>query len=462
MDSNYIYIKTNLLIRRFERNASESVLSVLDGANKATATKPQSTFKINDSAIQIISLFDGTMRFEEIVVAFARANSISEQDSRAILLSFKSSLEFEYGFVFSGQDTPITHSAEYVGFENMYPSQITLEVTSRCNHRCRHCYGRYGEGVDIPISKVPLVFESMSELGIPSVEISGGEPSVHPEIAEIVNLAFDSGISAMSFLTNGYDLSEALIGALIKHRDKITMQVDLHSLDEDYYDWFTGAKNTLKRVQRNILTLIDNDIRVSLACVVTPKNIHEVSSIAKWAASNDVFRFRPSPVVNLGRVSDADAPEDLLLTSEKDVIAYYEMAKEIESLFPDMVRKAPTQKDLEITNCGVTVSHCIIGPLGDIKFCGMQSENDFHFAMGNVFTESLASIYDRKKELVDAFMKTPAPREWKAPCSNCEHRLFCANCLFRGFIMAKKTNGECAWYQENIPNLLKKELSLLS
>ena len=96
--------------------------------------------------------------------------------------------------------------------------------------------------------------------------MTGGDPSVYAHIVETIELAFKAGIKSVVLLTNGVKISEELLKTLIKYKRQIYVQVDLHSLDEEYYNWFTKSKGNLSIVKRKILKnqlLVYEKIRVN-------------------------------------------------------------------------------------------------------------------------------------------------------------------------------------------------------
>ena len=70
------------------------------------------------------------------------------------------------------------------------PHNCYLILTSNCNMRCLHCYGKYG--IDVPNNEMNgdewcKVIEDLSNSGVFFVNVSGGEPTVHPDFIQIIN-----------------------------------------------------------------------------------------------------------------------------------------------------------------------------------------------------------------------------------------------------------------------------------
>ena len=82
---------------------------------------------------------------------------------------------------------------------------ITLHLTERCNSRCVSCdYWRHGHE-DMTLDRVVRLLPSLRDLQTRAVLISGGEPLVHPQWAEISQLLREHGLQ-LWLLTSGLSL----------------------------------------------------------------------------------------------------------------------------------------------------------------------------------------------------------------------------------------------------------------
>ncbi|OGD39422.1 MAG: hypothetical protein A2V45_06930 [Candidatus Aminicenantes bacterium RBG_19FT_COMBO_58_17] len=106
----------------------------------------------------------------------------------------------------------------------------TVEPNRTCNGRCRHCYNLDRSSV----KSLDLIREEVDKLRtrrrLQVISILGGEPTLHPQIAEIVRYIKSKGILCQ-LLTNGVSFlqrgGEALLRRLIDAGiDKIVLHVD--------------------------------------------------------------------------------------------------------------------------------------------------------------------------------------------------------------------------------------------
>ncbi|HZW82399.1 MAG TPA: radical SAM protein, partial [Candidatus Deferrimicrobium sp.] len=85
-----------------------------------------------------------------------------------------------------------------------------LEITDSCNMNCPICYASSGQGNNISLETAKFMLEKyVAAEGRPEVlQISGGVPTLHPQLHEILHLAKESGLKAFLINTNGLRLAE--------------------------------------------------------------------------------------------------------------------------------------------------------------------------------------------------------------------------------------------------------------
>jgi radical SAM domain protein len=90
------------------------------------------------------------------------------------------------------------------------------------------------------IDTFATVVELLSANGVQVVELSGGECTIHPKFAEMLNLAC-SKFSLVSVLTNGYLLGvPGKVRDAIMGRDNVAVQVSIDGIERTH-DLFREA-----------------------------------------------------------------------------------------------------------------------------------------------------------------------------------------------------------------------------
>ena len=88
-----------------------------------------------------------------------------------------------------------------------------LDILRGCNIRCRDCYNLQPDHIK-PLAEIDAQLDTLMRLRrLQSISIVGGEPTLHPELVEIVRRVRRRGLFAELF-TNGVDLNDRLLTEL--------------------------------------------------------------------------------------------------------------------------------------------------------------------------------------------------------------------------------------------------------
>lgn len=350
-----------------------------------------------------------------------------------------------YGFSFEYQELPKLRQLRFLEFNNVYPSVVSLEITDVCNIRCKHCYGNFGENKknEIPHHKLRQLFKSLVDVVVVTVEFTGGDPSIYPYISEAIEIAFENGIQSVCLLTNGIYFNSLLQDTIIKYKDRIFVQIDLHSLNENYFDWFTNSSGHLPRVKSNISSLTKYGVQVRVSSIITPINYREIEEIADWSFRNGAKLYATSPVIRIGRAKEEDVQSDLVFSDPSQLEEYISTHNSIINRYPGFIRVSKGEEDRKVnSHCGALISQCCISSTGDIKICTMDTGEYFDLVIGNLLEEPLQEIFSRNTEFLTEFSRISMPKYDSIHCKDCENALFCDSYFLSGFLSAKGIVGD--------------------
>ncbi|UCC20826.1 MAG: radical SAM protein [Promethearchaeota archaeon] len=85
-----------------------------------------------------------------------------------------------------------------------YPKSVHLYITNECNLDCEKCYYRKSSDPkkELSLEQIRMLLEEWKRYKLTSIAIGGGEPLLHPDINEIIQLAKDMGFF-IAVTTNG-------------------------------------------------------------------------------------------------------------------------------------------------------------------------------------------------------------------------------------------------------------------
>lgn len=338
---------------------------------------------------------------------------------------------------------------------HLYPKVASIEITSKCNLRCMHCYGEFDNqnSSEMNLQKIYHLLNDLSDMGVEIIELTGGDITMHKELYEILEFALNLKFKKIGLLTNGVALSENVIHLIIKNKKTIYMQIDIHSLKDGYIRWFTKTKIDIQKLQTTIEYLSNNGVLIRIATIFTKRNINEFNDIGRYVAGLHQ-KWGISPVEPLGRaVIEADANDLYLDIDRANLLNEY--IQKFSSDYPNVIFYIPEERIKHSCNCGTLSNHVAIDSNGNIKLCTMDNLNYCSSSIGNVFDIPIKSIYDENSSLIFAIANQKVPTEETAECQECEYKFSCMRCLLRTLKNIKNSNFKCKWLHDNLTPELK-------
>jgi MoaA/NifB/PqqE/SkfB family radical SAM enzyme len=121
-------------------------------------------------------------------------------------------------------------SREYDGWSGA-PEQITIMTTDQCNLRCKMCHYAHSDEPDYQLNQIgmmpaELFYKLIDEIpGNPFISFTGGEPLLHPQVAELIRYAKDHA-RFCSLTTNGWLLGKRANELCEAKLDLLVVSVD--------------------------------------------------------------------------------------------------------------------------------------------------------------------------------------------------------------------------------------------
>jgi len=208
--------------------------------------------------------------------------------------------------------------------EHMQHSCLSLiEITDHCNLRCPICYadsGPHRPGFRDLATVERMLDAVVANEGEPDVvQISGGEPTLHPDFFAILDAAKRRPIRHLMVNTNGLRIAkEADFAARLKEYEPgFELYLQFDSLRDEVHQDLRGAK--LSEVRKRALERL-NEHDISTTLVVTVKkglNDHELGEIVEFALKQPCVRgVTFQPIQAAGRLENYDPARDRLTLSE--------------------------------------------------------------------------------------------------------------------------------------------------
>lgn len=167
----------------------------------------------------------------------------------------------------AGDDTrPCPKGCGFCSRHEQHVCMPIIEITSRCNMACPICIADAGKCWDLSVDRFRAVLDALlrAEGQVDVLNLSGGEPLIHPDILEIVDAAAGrEDIVRVSISTNGRELLRrpGLLESLARRNVVISLQFD--GFDDDAYRLLRAEP--LAAEKRDVLAALEEaDVSTSL------------------------------------------------------------------------------------------------------------------------------------------------------------------------------------------------------
>jgi uncharacterized radical SAM superfamily Fe-S cluster-containing enzyme len=198
-----------------------------------------------------------------------------------------------------------------------------IEINEECNLTCPVCFAESSpaRSKNRSLGEIDAMLETLVESeGQPDlVQISGGEPTIHPQIIDILKLAKSKPIRHIMLNTNGVRIArdKAFVAALADLRPGFEVYLQFDSRERAGLENLRGAD--LRRVREDALANLERaGISTTLVCVVKKGvNDHEIGGIVRHALDYSCVRgVTFQPVQDAGRNLDFDKNRDRVLLTD--------------------------------------------------------------------------------------------------------------------------------------------------
>jgi uncharacterized radical SAM superfamily Fe-S cluster-containing enzyme len=146
-------------------------------------------------------------------------------------------------------------------------TNLHVEITSKCNERCLHCYIPHENKMNhIDPDLFYNILKQCKDMRLLHLTLSGGEPMLHKNFCAFLKKCreYNFSINVLSNLT----LLEDKIIEEMKANPLLGVQVSLYSMIPNIHDEITQMKGSFEKTKNAILRLIDNDIPLQISCPI--------------------------------------------------------------------------------------------------------------------------------------------------------------------------------------------------
>ena len=264
------------------------------------------------------------------------------------------------------------------------PLSGTIELTRRCNNRCRHCYNNlpasdlHAHAEELRTDELIRILDEAAAAGCVWLLLTGGEIFLRPDFREIYTHAKQNGLLVTLF-TNGTLITPELADFLANQRP-FSIEITLYGATRETYERVTGNPGSFGQCLRGIGHLRDRGLPLKLKATLSTLNRHEIEAMKRLAENDLGLPFRFDALLN-ARCDRSPGPLDVRLSPEEVVQLDLADPERAEAL-RDFARRRPghgagDKKGSPLYPCGGGAHSFAIDPYGRLRACAISPGEGF-------------------------------------------------------------------------------------
>ena len=273
------------------------------------------------------------------------------------------------------------------------PYRMDLAITYRCNNNCSHCYNARSRSLpSLSLEDWKRVIERVWDLRIPHIVFTGGEPTLHPDLPEMVAYAEELGVIT-GLNTNGRNLSDPayvkkLVDAGLDH-----VQITLESHDQAIHDLMVAAPGAWEETVAGIRNVVASRLYLMTNTTLLTHNSPYVEETLRFLGELGVPTVGINALIYSGKGEEVGTG-----LKEENLPSLLEKAREItQQQGQRLIWYTPTQYchfnpiqlDLGVKGCTAALYNMCVEPTGDVIPC-----QSYYHSLGNLLENTWEEIWE--------------------------------------------------------------------
>jgi len=326
------------------------------------------------------------------------------------------------------------------------PREVDVEITSRCNLRCRYCYFFDNPSVeyrDLPTAEWLSFFEELGRCAVMKVCIAGGEPFIREDLRELLDGIVRNRMR-FSILSNGGLIDDDIARFLKETHRCDYVQISVDGSTAETHDAGRG-RGSFEGAIRGIKTLQRQGVQVAVRVTIHHQNVHDLEGIARLLLEElGLGSFGTNSASALGTCRERGAA--IQLTQEDRLVAMRTLLRLTRKypgrisaqagplaearMWGKMVRaceeNAPAFPDGgRLTGCGCPSSKMAVRSDGVMTPCPMLA----HLELGRVNHDRLEEVWQTSPAINALRRRREITLDRFEHCAGCEYLPYCTgNC----------------------------------
>lgn len=283
--------------------------------------------------------------------------------------------------------------------------EVTIELTQRCPNRCIYCssLSSLGKAASIDFATVCQIVDDASMMGAQLINLSGGEPLLRGDIAEIAEYIHAKGMKIRLYSSGIYfdgayhSIPVGLLESLKGNVDNLIFNYE--TCEPELYGEIMGTvADNLKLLDKSIADALALGIRVEAHIVPMRCNYRQIPETLDKLYRMGVSKVSLLRLVPQGRVHEY---EDKILVTEAEQSELDKILEELSARYgKEKLRLGKPYRQGKYSSCMTGTIRLAVRYDGFVFPCGAFKDGVMKyggFEPDSVFDKRLADIYENSE-----------------------------------------------------------------
>ncbi|MEW5950967.1 MAG: radical SAM protein [Elusimicrobiota bacterium] len=204
-----------------------------------------------------------------------------------------------------------------------------LTLNYDCNARCVFCYSspemdEWKNKNRLDIKTAASYMNNSYKTGSRVLQIIGGEPTVYPNLSEIIKIAKKIGYPVIQIVTNGQRASDFNYLKNLKYAGLNSITFSIHAPDKKLHDSIVGVKGAFSKIIKALENAVKLDIYPSVGTAVNALNYKQIPALVKFLY--DRYNMESYHIIAMHFIGAAGKNEKKLSVSYSQTLPYIKEA----------------------------------------------------------------------------------------------------------------------------------------
>ena len=168
-------------------------------------------------------------------------------------------------------------------------ASVRLRVGHKCNRRCTFCFIPHHEKA-VHDHDIRASIQAAVEKGVRELVMTGGEPTLQPDLPDYIEQARDGGVRRIILQTNAIKLADEAFCQELVDKGLTHVVISLHSHRDDVLQQITRLPRTMAKILRSIDNLHHAGLQMSVTHVITPENFRHMPAFVRFMVEQSHIR----------------------------------------------------------------------------------------------------------------------------------------------------------------------------